>query len=263
MSIDRQRFRHAVARVIGDPALDRILGVKNRYKFQLKTREAFPASLLPKPSLNDLGKIYGSDKHDAAHTFDRLTYLDVYAKYLEELRDRPVSMLELGVRDGKSLLMWERYFPQGRIYGIDIDPRCSEFAGDRKEVAIGSQGDVEFLKSVFGGRQFDVILDDASHVNTLSRISFENLFDRVVPGGLYIIEDLGCSYLKLDSQLQVRSTWPGMKYNAPDVPLDNDRKVLDEVFLELLARLDHRQGDVRFVHFWSQLVVIGKAVESK
>ena len=141
--------------------------------------------------------------------------------------------------------MWDRYFRRGRIFGIDIDPRCAQFERGRIKVAIGSQADREFLKSAFGGVVFNVILDDASHVNTLTKASFESLFDRLAPGGLYIIEDLACSYVKLQSEFNVREIWPGMKYNACDIPLDNDRSVLENMFGTLIHDLDRRSGAVR------------------
>ena len=252
--------RRFISQLIRKSPLDRIRLATKPYRVRLKTRTAFPGNMLPPLSLHQIGKATGTDKHDLQHSFNDLSYLDVYAKYLDVLRDQPIKLLELGVKDGASLSMWDRYFLRGQIFGIDIDPRCAQFERGRIQVAIGSQADREFLKTAFGDVTFDVILDDASHVNTLTKTSLESLFARLAPGGLYIIEDLGCSYVKLESVFQVRETWPGMKYNASDMPLDNDRSLMEELFNALIHDLDRRTGAVRFVHFWSQVVVIGKTV---
>jgi hypothetical protein len=37
----------------------------------------------------------------------------------------------------------------------------------------------------------DVVVDDASHMHAPSLASFEPLFPRLLPGGIYLIEELG------------------------------------------------------------------------
>ena len=56
--------------------------------------------MLPALSLHQIGKATGTDKYDQQHSFNGLSYLDVYAKYVDELRDQPINLLELGVKDG-------------------------------------------------------------------------------------------------------------------------------------------------------------------
>ena len=82
---------------------------------------------------------------------------------------------------------------------------------------------------------------------------------RLHSGGLYIIEDLRCAYDKLQTQFDIRSNWPGMRYNDPDASLDNDRKDMDDAFLKILFDLDHRKGGIQSIHFWSNMCVIRKA----
>jgi hypothetical protein len=57
------------------------------------------------------------------------------------------------------------------------------------------QGDRARLQAIvddaFGDEPVDLVIDDASHVYGPTRASFEVLFPRVRPGGLYVIEDWG------------------------------------------------------------------------
>ena len=39
------------------------------------------------------------------------------------------------------------------------------------------------------------MIDDASHIGQLTRISFWCAFEHLKPGGLYVIEDWGCGYM--------------------------------------------------------------------
>jgi predicted O-methyltransferase YrrM len=50
-------------------------------------------------------------------------------------------------------------------------------------------GLAELVRAELGGASIDVVIDDASHLLTPTRTSFETLFPLVRPGGLYIFED--------------------------------------------------------------------------
>lgn len=209
-------------------------------------------------SLQRLGQIHGTDKADHHHSFKGRSYLDIYEGYFRGRRRSVTQVLEIGVLSGNSLRMWADYFPIASVTGLDIDPGAKRHASGRIGIEIGSQGDLEFLAGCCAGVKFDVVIDDGSHINELTIKSFEGLFSRVKPGGLYIIEDLRCSYDKLQTEHGIRSWWPGMAYNSNEISLDNDRASMDEFFRRLILPLDHQRGDVEFVHFWSQVCVIGK-----
>jgi SAM-dependent methyltransferase len=121
-----------------------------------------------------------------------------YDSIFERLRHADLSLLEIGVDHGGSLLLWRDYFPRGKIVGIDQVPVALEDAERRIRIYTGRQEDTEFLSHVAhesapGG--FDIIIDDASHVGGLTRMTFWHLFERhLKPGGIYAIEDWGTGY---------------------------------------------------------------------
>ena len=65
------------------------------------------------PSLDALGRIAGTEKA----TYHSTTIL--YASHLAPWREHPVRLLEIGVKDGASLKMWDDFFthPDAQIYG--------------------------------------------------------------------------------------------------------------------------------------------------
>lgn len=208
--------------------------------------------------LNDLGVKNGCDKSDEYHTFKGETYLDVYEKYFSKFKNKPIRFLELGVRDGASIRIWDEYFANSElILGIDIMDRCRQFATNSIHIEIGSQGDEQFIKRIietYG--PFDIILDDASHINDLSLKSFNLLNNYVRDGGFYIIEDLRNSYEDLTEAVK---SWPGMHLNT-DTNFNNaqTRNYFDKCILNVVRDLDYRTSSFRAVHFHSQMVILEK-----
>jgi hypothetical protein len=125
-------------------------------------------------------------------------YMRNYDEFLGPLRDRPLRLLELGIAEGDSLRRWAEWLPQARIVGLDIRPRIAGLDNERIATYQGEQQDRALLDRI-GSEQapdgFDVIIDDASHVGQLTRVSFWHLYQHhLKPGGYYFIEDWGTGY---------------------------------------------------------------------
>ena len=89
--------------------------------------------------------------------------------------------------------MWEEFFPNATIYGIDIDPKCKQFEGDRRRIFIGDQSDSEFCQQVIEetGGEIDIVIDDGSHRIEHQLKSFSMFFPAMTSHGIYVIEDTG------------------------------------------------------------------------
>lgn len=123
-------------------------------------------------------------------------YFDIYDRHFKCYRNRPTTLLEIGVYHGGSLQMWKSYFgPSARIIGLDIDPRCLAFQDEQIEVFIGDQEDREFLQTLRSELgPVDIVIDDGGHHMSQQLTSFNELWPAVVEGGIYLIEDLHTSY---------------------------------------------------------------------
>lgn len=136
-------------------------------------------------TLNEIGLKTGTDKSTVTHC-----YLDNYERYLASWRDKEFTLLEIGVGNGSSIAMWREYFPNAKVFGIDVNPDC---AGDG--IFIGNATDNLFLEKVLKEiGEPDVILDDGGHVGYETIKTFEYLFPRMQTGGYYIIEDCATFY---------------------------------------------------------------------
>ncbi len=135
--------------------------------------------------------IGGSDKESNHH------YGDVYEslftdKHVPYDTRRNVSLvMEVGVTDGSCLLAWRDVFPHAQIVGMDIHPSyiAQGCVKERIEFHLGDQRSRADCERAVAGRQFDLIVEDATHVleNTLLTLLF--LWPHIRPGGLYVVEE--------------------------------------------------------------------------
>lgn len=125
-------------------------------------------------------------------------YLQHYDRHFARFRHKKLRLLEIGVQAGGSLEIWAEYFKEALIIvGCDIDPSCEalRYEDPRIEVIIGDINDAKALEKLYKTtRNLDVIIDDGSHQSVDIIRSFINLFQRLSDGGIYLIEDLHCSY---------------------------------------------------------------------
>jgi cephalosporin hydroxylase len=126
-------------------------------------------------------------------------YLAEYERLFSRMRNAPLSLLELGVKFGASMFLWAEYFPNAIIVGLDVDRKPQHFPREKRVHFVqGSQDDPGALAQCVAaaGGQFDIIIDDASHVGRLSAASFAHLFPRALkPGGFYVVEDICTAFL--------------------------------------------------------------------
>ena len=145
----------------------------------------------------------GSDK--GTTTYCGHGYTRVYEALLGPARAAPLKIAEIGLmhvytqveyagrheqKGCPSLSMWAEYMPRAELYGLDLVD-FTALSTERIRIAQGDQGKREDL-DVFAERfgPFDVIIDDGSHASHHQQITLGVLFQHLVPGGVYIVEDL-------------------------------------------------------------------------
>ncbi|MDR0540409.1 MAG: class I SAM-dependent methyltransferase [Spirochaetaceae bacterium] len=125
-------------------------------------------------------------------------YFYIYDKLFWEYRQKnlPLTIMEIGVDRGGSLEIWKKYLPEGsKIYGVDINPQCEKINfSENIFFHLGSAADRAFMEKTFAGLEFDIILDDGSHICSDVIETFKIMFPRIKAGGLYVVEDLHTSY---------------------------------------------------------------------
>lgn len=201
---------------------------------------------------SDLEKYFKSNNSRLIHKWNH--YFDIYERHFNRFRDKEIVILEIGVSQGGSLLMWKEYFgDKAKIYGIDIDPKCKEVEEKNIEVLIGSQSDRKFLKQVVKEiPKIDILIDDGGHGMKQQIVSFEELFNHVKVDGVYLCEDLHTSYwLNFGGGYKRRGTF-----------IEYSKK-----FIDYLNAFHSRQKNLKVnsftktvdsIHYYDSIIVIEK-----
>jgi len=143
-----------------------------------------------------LGEI--SQAHQGKVSDKWSSYLEEYQRLFCEYQNRPVSLLEIGIQNGGSLEIWGKYFANARtLTGCDINEKCRnlKFEDPRIAVVVGDANSDPVQGEILErSADFDLIIDDGSHTSGDIVKSFARYFPRLNAGGIFLAEDLHCSY---------------------------------------------------------------------
>lgn len=144
--------------------------------------------------MNDLEKYFAGNTARQINKWSH--YFEIYERHFSRFRGTDVHVVEFGVYQGGSLQMWKHYFgDRCRVFGVDINPDCKRVEDDRIEVFVGDQQDRGFLRSLASKLpRIDILIDDGGHTMKQQIATFEELFPRIDPRGVYLCEDLITSY---------------------------------------------------------------------
>ena len=124
-------------------------------------------------------------------------YLNEYEDKLRKYQELPIKFFEIGILNGGSLEIFSKYFTKAKlILGCDIDIKCNElnYKQTNIKVIIGDANEEKIKNQIIKYSEFDIIIDDGSHNSDDIVKSFCNYFNHLTDNGLFIIEDLHCSY---------------------------------------------------------------------
>lgn len=143
------------------------------------------------PSLQDIIAKYAT-RNNATGT-DKTTshaYGPLYEKIFEPYRQTATNVCELGVYSGASILSFSEYFVNAKIQGIDITLENVIFGKQDSRIEYFMMDATKPNFEILGNIQYDIILDDASHLPQHQIDSLKAFIPTLKDGGMYVIEDI-------------------------------------------------------------------------
>ncbi len=225
----------------------RLIYIKIKYRLNLNHLKSFDYKYInyynyKKTLLSELCDKYGSDKgynkienRIFYNNWHPHNYTDYYSSLFEHSRIGIKKIFECGIgtnnpdipssmgkeyKPGGSLKMWRDYFPNADVYGADIDKDIL-FESERIKTFYVNQLEKDSIKKMWdniGEDNFDIIIDDGLHTYDAGKCMFDNSFNKLRDGGIYIIEDVDPFYL------HDLSSYLGSKNNIEIITLKSKQK---------------------------------------
>jgi hypothetical protein len=139
-------------------------------------------------------------------------YISMYYNDLfDNLKDYKLKFVEIGSWLGGSLLLWEKFFTNGEIVGIDPNPdhqkliplsgvegfqvstqTFTDYLNSTEKIKFYKENayDVDFIEKTFEDESIDILLDDGPHTEHFQKLVTDVYFKKVKVGGMIIIEDI-------------------------------------------------------------------------
>lgn len=177
---------------------------------------------------NDYINKYKTDK-ESRHQYCTLYYDQIFFN----LKDKKLNILEIGIKNGSSLVLWNEYFKNSIIYGIDN----SDLIGNRLDVYPRIKTIIQdaYRKEIINHLPlFDIIIDDGPHTLE-SQIKFiNNYFKKLNKNGKLIVEDILGNY-NLNELLKEANKFSS---NVKILDLRSKTKTEDSIIIEIQNDLD-------------------------
>ena len=115
-----------------------------------------------------------------------------YEKLFKENRTKNLNIMEFGIHHGDSLAALSSYFPNAKIVGVDRNPFTTNYKSKKIRTLhcdVSSEKNLENLSNYLN-KDYDYIIDDASHNPIHQKLTFFLMFKNLKSGGTFVIEEL-------------------------------------------------------------------------
>ena len=143
-------------------------------------------------------------KKNSKIIIDGHDYSKFYEDYFKIIKNKKLNILEIGSFYGNASAALFFYFQKANIFSADIFPDLFSYSSERiKNFYTDSSKETSIEKHIIKLNQsFDIIIEDASHSFKDQIISLFMLFDKLNPGGIFIVEELDFPDTRKDMNLK-------------------------------------------------------------
>lgn len=153
-----------------------------------------------------LSEIYSYEKYPTDKGTDH-SYIEVYDELFEPYQNKQINFLEIGFLLGSSLVLFNDYFENANITGIDnwsevlvnfddgsqinlIDV-CTAFKLYHPDIQVITCDSTDVYDvNLKINQTYDIIIDDGKHTQDAQFETFKNFIPKLNKDGIYIIEDV-------------------------------------------------------------------------
>lgn len=117
------------------------------------------------------------------------TYIETYDRLFVPFQ-KGCRFMEIGLALGDSLRMFDGYFEDSILVGVDLSIVFQPWKYKNKIQLFADDATTSDFEHRIKDYTFDIIIDDGSHADVDQAASFNLLKSKMAKGSLYIIEDI-------------------------------------------------------------------------
>ena len=185
------------------------LSIKNKYLFDKDLNYLFEFFNTDKG--NEYVNQYTQPSNKNLKKIKAHGYTKFYENIFSGIKNEKINIMELGSFYGNASAALYFYFKNSKIYGGDINPDMFKYKSNRiKNFYINSSSNESIKKEIINlDISFKIIIEDASHMLKDQIISLFLLFQKLEPGGYFIVEELDFPETRED--MRINQTFPDLK----------------------------------------------------
>lgn len=162
-----------------------------------------------------------------------------YSNEFNLIRDNDIKLVEIGIGDGYSLVLWREWFTNAKIIGIEMYPTDNPIFGYNHQTpfkwnnvtTIHQNAYSEESINLFEDCAIDYLIDDGSHKIEDQLYCLKNWWKKIKVGGKIIIEDiLSIDYVEMFNNI-IEENHLNAKLNFFDLRSNKNR--VDDIIVEV------------------------------
>ena len=149
-----------------------------------------------KTNLCSIGENLATDKSPFCPEGHRHPYTAIYNLLFAPLKNKEISIAEIGVWRSASMKLWSSFFTNAKIYGFDYNEtilnNCKSYNIPNVSVSYIDVSKEDSIVSAFNSfnTNYDIIIDDSSHFFEDQIRIVKNTVNLLKSGGIMVIEDI-------------------------------------------------------------------------
>ena len=182
------------------------------------------------------------------------SYLQIYDNLFTRFKNKDVNMIEVGTSNGGSIALWNYYFNNAKIYGVDIiDSKLmiDEIVNKDNIILFNSTDgyDINFVTENFINKniKFDILIDDGPHTLQSMKDFIKLYLPLIKDNGILVIEDIPLGIPNTPKQPLMSVGGPDFKKELLECVKENFPEYMDYLEIKDLRNIKNRYDDVLLI----------------
>lgn len=147
-------------------------------------------------NLCKLGSIHPTDKspYNKENNLHKHPYSAVYDLLFAQLKNKEITLGEIGILDNNSMKCWREFFPFANLIGMEYNKDLINKAKldniencNYIDLNVQNQESLDIIKNNY---KFDILIDDSTHIFEDQVNIILTLSSCINNGGIFVIEDI-------------------------------------------------------------------------